>query len=842
MENYKHIFLSGNVVTEQYTSPKSGGGQQNIPQRDRALHSAVLLQKFDAIWAQQQQLNQQRQAAQMPIRDGTYLSFTSQANHDLMTKSLENLRGRDGKNWIRLLNIKEDIDENGNKRSIATIYIPKGKEGYFVKKVENYRDKNFRNTDNPQNKDLVNSIEDVSLTLLERLWTDKPQLMPNDNSKWCEVWLNVNTKEGQEQEQILLFKQTLSEIGIDCKDNSCIVFPERAVLLINSNRSQLIELMIRADILAEFRAGQEPAGFWVNESTSEQQNWVENLLQRTNIIDSNVKVCILDSGVNNGHQLLQPILEDSNTLTVNPVWGTNDHEDRSGHGTLMAGVAGYGELERVLSTRSDVALTHKLCSVKILPPPSQDDTPKELWGDITKQSIARAEIQNPNITLIYCMAVTSADDTDKGRPSSWSGAIDNIAFGEGRKQKLIIISAGNISHYYPSLQELKNYPAINQTSSIQNPAQSWNALTVGAYTEKIQVNDQNYSGYTPLANEGELSPHSTTSMAWEKIWPVKPDVVFEGGNLLKAPDNSIISHEDLELLSTSKSFNTKPFSTISATSAAAAKASWFAAKIAYEYPNMWAETIRGLIVHSANWKEAMINQMEVRTSNRNNYKNLLKVFGYGVPDLNKALYSQESALTFIAQETIQPFRFKDNNLPATNQIHVFNLPWPEELLLSLENIPVKLKITLSYFMQPGAGEIGRKYKYRYQSHGLLFDINNVNEEIDTFRKRINAAVRDDEDETHGGGGSDRWKIGVNNRNAGSIHSDFWEGTSAELATCHYIAVYPVIGWWRERKHLGKVENQTRYSLIVSLETPAQDVELYTTVKNMIEIPIEIQTS
>jgi hypothetical protein len=154
---------------------------------------------------------------------------------------------------------------------------------------------------------------------------------------------------------------------------------------------------------------------------------------------------------------------------------------------------------------------------------------------------------------------------------------------------------------------------------------------------------------------------------------------------------------------------------------------------------------------------------------------------------------------------------------------------------------VKLKITLSYFIQPGAGEIGWKDKYRYQSHGLLFDINNVNESQDDFRRRVNAAARDDDFERTNAG-SDRWIIGVNNRNKGSIHSDCWEGTAAELASCHFIAVYPVIGWWRERKHLGKVENNTRYSLIMSLETPAQDVELYTTVRNMIEIPIEIQTS
>lgn len=59
--------------------------------------------------------------------------------------------------------------------------------------------------------------------------------------------------------------------------------------------------------------------------------------------------------------------------------------------------------------------------------------------------------------------------------------------------------------------------------------------------------------------------------------------------------------------------------------------------------------------------------------------------------------------------------------------------------------------------------------------------------------------------------------------------------------CGLIAIYPIIGWWRERKHLKQVENKARYALIISLETPKEDVMLYTTVKNMIEVPIEINT-
>ncbi|MDR2472792.1 MAG: S8 family serine peptidase, partial [Tannerella sp.] len=409
-----------------------------------------------------------------------------------------------------------------------------------------------------------------------------------------------------------------------------------------------------------------------------------------------------------------------------------------------------------------------------------------------------------------------------------------LTFGDGEETKLIIISAGNIRDE----SDWENYPNSNHTASVENPAQSWNALTIGAYTKKIKVNDPRYSAYTPLAKEGELSPYSTTSLMWEKKWPVKPDVVFEGGNLLKAPDDTITSHEDLDLLSTSKTFNLKPFETINATSAATAQASWFAAKIAYEYPNARPETIRGLIVHSANWDNAMINQMNIKQSNRGDYKKLLKVFGYGIPDLDKAIYSHESAFTFIAEEIIQPFELINSN-GTTKDIQIYDLPWPSELLSSMGDNDVILRITLSYFIQPGAGEIGWKDKYRYQSHGLRFDINNSTEDLTVFKQRINKAVRDDDYEHNSNNSSGKWKIGIDNRNSGSIHSDIWEGTAAELATSHYIAVFPVIGWWRERKQLGKVDHKAHYSLIVSLETQAQEVPLYTTVRNMIEIPVEI---
>ena len=89
-------------------------------------------------------------------------------------------------------------------------------------------------------------------------------------------------------------------------------------------------------------------------------------------------------------------------------------------------------------------------------------------------------------------------------------------------------------------------------------------------------------------------------------------------------------------------------------------------------------------------------------------------------------------------------------------------------------IPVDLRITLSYFVEPGAEKLDGKIMYRYQSHGLWFDINNIGEDEADFRKRINIEAREENEEVNGNSGSDRWSIGTNNRSNGSVHSDFWK--------------------------------------------------------------------
>ncbi len=73
-----------------------------------------------------------------------------------------------------------------------------------------------------------------------------------------------------------------------------------------------------------------------------------------------------------------------------------------------------------------------------------------------------------------------------------------------------------------------------------------------------------------------------------------------------------------------------------------------------------------------------------------------------------------------------------------------------------------------------------------------------------------------------------------------MHSDWWSGTGAQLATCNRIAVYPVTGWWREQSHLKRFTKKARYSLIVELEAPGVEVDLYTSIAADVELVTSVE--
>jgi hypothetical protein len=192
----------------------------------------------------------------------------------------------------------------------------------------------------------------------------------------------------------------------------------------------------------------------------------------------------------------------------------------------------------------------------------------------------------------------------------------------------------------------------------------------------------------------------------------------------------------------------------------------------------------------------------------------------------------------IYEGELQPFK-KGSRGVKTQDMHIHTVPWPVKALEDLHENKVTMRITLSYFVEPSPGGVGWNEDHRYQSHGLRFDVIRTSESLDEFKQRISRVEWEDPKQRPEFTKETRnWVIGKNGRIHGSLHSDWWIGTGAELAVCNKIAIYPVTGWWKERAHIGRHDQKARYSLIVSLVTDKTNVDLYTPITNFNTVQTE----
>lgn len=812
----KHLIVSDTATSESFTSPTTGGGgPPNIPQRERAPHGQRLLGQLANLRQRSEQIYQEQEDIGLERGLGIRIHFEGAENVELPIESL----ARDAQG-IELLNARAD-----EHHIYATVFVPEGKLAHFERLLQQYLEEET-SSGKPKNLKLISSIEQIREAAFDELWTDDNDVLPEDEAEvidW-EVWLPVRNDRLLVLEQ---FRQRAALLDLEVS-NEILEFPERTVLAVRGTKQQITNSARLLDSIAEIRRVKETSDFFLEMPNIEQQEWVDDLLQRTDYPEGDAPfVTVLDTGVNNGHPLLEPVLADQDLHSVDPVWGADDAD---GHGSGMAGLAIYGDLANVLETADPVYVPHRLESVKLLR--HSGDNAHRHHGDLTQEAIARVEVTAPLRQRVFCMAVTSKDNRDRGRPSAWSATIDNLASGAADdSSRLVIVSAGNVHR-----DNWPDYPDGNSTDSIHDPGQAWNALTVGAYTDKVTIQDD-APAYAPLAPVGGLSPHSTTSATWKSTWPLKPDVVFEGGNVA---DDGLgpVTMGSLELLTTYHQPQDNHFDYFNATSAAAALASKMAAGLNAAYSQLWPESIRALIVHSAQWTDAMREVYLPANPNTTHYETLIKHCGFGVPNTEKALWSASNSLTLVAQDRLQPF-WKDGSSYKSKDMNLHSIPWPRDALLELGETEVTMRVTLSYFIEPNPSERGFSGRYGYASHGLRFDVRRADETEDDFRARINRAARDEEAGTRFGGDGGGWLLGKQKRHRGSLHSDIWIGTAADLANRHHIAVYPAIGWWRERHHLLRYTKSSRYSLIVSIETPETELDIYNEVFAQIEVPVEV---
>lgn len=825
LRQHPHLLVPKAATSQPFRSPQSVPREFRLAPVNRAQHAARLKKQLDEIADKAEERAEQQQAAGIDGGHGIVVEFEGAANFEMKFESLDVTRS-----GIELLNVRSTPAGT----VIAAVFVPDGKLKTFLKKVEDYataqtKPRTAGGKSRPKNEDLIANLAEIRVAALRALWTDTVPFPTADVEATWEVWL----RRADDIDHLARLREIAGDHRLSVGDE-VITFIDRQIVLVHGTRRNLSRSNDLIGAIAELRLAKSSADFFTGMTSAQQMAWVDSLAQQLRAPRADAPaVCLLDTGVNIAHPLLAPAADKRDLHAYKPAWGV---DDRNGHGTPMAGLALHGDLAEIMGRAGPQQLSHRLESVKLIN--DADPHAKHLFGAVTVESVARAEVGGDRPRAI-CMAVTTTDDRDRGRPSSWSAAVDDLTSGRtDGVRRLMIVSAGNTA---PG--ERRDYPHSNMTDSVHDPAQAWNALTVGGTTEKALIDQKKYPGWQAQAAAGDLAPASCTSMTWKRTrWPIKPDIVMEAGNLGKHPQHRDPDYIDdrLQLLSTAHDFTRqKPLRSFGDTSAATALAARLAARVWAKYPRLTPEAVRALIVHSSRWTPRMF----ARFTSANGFidhEGLLRCFGYGVPDERELMSSADNSLTLIAQGSITPFH-KDGNAIKPREMKLHALPWPRAELAQLLDTPVTMRVTLSYFIEPNPGARGWSTKFGYQSHGLRFFVKRAPETAQAFVKRINKAAREEDYDADPIGETGEWLFRHNSSlvSLGSIRSNIWKGSAADLAARDRIAVIPTYGWWNKRPNLEGYVKASHYALVVTIRTPETDI--YTPVATEIGVPIVIET-
>ncbi|MCP1556777.1 UNVERIFIED_ORG: hypothetical protein M2438_005279 [Methylobacterium sp. SuP10 SLI 274] len=654
---------------------------------------------------------------------------------------------------------------------------------------------------------------------------------------WWELWVQGGA--GRAELLVVLARGANLDVHADR-----LLFPDTTVVFVHAAAAALEAFAERLPgAISEIRRATGTIEPFLDRGTGglAQHDWVAEIAARIVPPSDDVPVvCALDTGVAAGHPLIEPGLKGA--WAYDAAWGADDHAPHGGHGTAITGLIMYGDLEAHMNGAAPVELTHGAESMKLLPPQGFPATKPPSYGVVTQGSVALVEAERPNVLRGFCLA-TSATDFLSSSPSSWSGALDQIAAGsmpgdalEGTPaadgpKRLILVATGNVSGGM--------MVDVMPSQSLEDPSQSWNALTVGGFTRKEQAPAPPPT-LEPVVPANHRSPFSRGSQALpDDLTPIKPEVLFEAGNMVSDNTGFCGWHEAVSLLAPGSDVETEPLVPFWATSAAAGVAGNFIGRLQAALPDRWPETHRALTVDSAAWPQPIRRLLVGRgahwkAGSKAQKQQILREIGYGVPEIERAILSARNDITLIAEAEIQPYALgADGRSAVFNEMHFYDLPWPKTALERLENEIVTMKVTLSYFIEPNLTGKAATRPDTYRSFGLRFAMKKRTETDAKFRSRISSTQ--EKDGTEAEGETSCWLLGPKAIQAGSLHCDLWRGRAIELAGHDAIAIYPVSGWWKSHFGQRRFTDTGRYALVISLSAPGHAVDLHTEVANLVEV-------
>jgi hypothetical protein len=839
MADVRLPLLRGRITSiDTYESPRGGGGSPPaLPSLDPTAHRTSLLRQLDAII---QQVNARDKNARDELAKREIVAVRPSPGAQLAPDQLD-----DRKADARLVGL---MPESGT----VLLDVASADLDHLRHKIEAFADDakvvaKTKKDGTPQldesgaqliaraSEKAIAPVDSIGVANLEDLNGTRLRIdaLAADRSYWFEIGCRGGYRNPSDTDASRAqIARQIHRLGLSQQLDE-FIGPEQIYFFVRATRAELDALRASTDCMYEVELSPPPLrDLKLLEDLSTRDLADFALTQPQADAPS---IVVLDTGIATGHPVLKAAI--LTATTAGPE--IPSPEDTYGHGTKMAGIALLRDVGAAIE-RGGAAASHWLQSSRLLVKPGHgtaSDENYEKWPVLTEGAIRSAEEGDPqprNRAFVLAVTRSMQESPLDGLVSTlWSQAVDQLAFREG-SGRLMIVSAGNARDgQWLALAE--QHPQLQLSEKIHQPAQASNALTIGAFTARVELPHDTDDAEARLVatRPGGISPYTSTGIVGNE-WPIKPDVVFEGGNLAISGTLPNAAVPALSALTTSHRHAIgQPVGLISMTSEASARAAYLAARIWALEPKLRPETVRGLIVHSATWSTAM----------REDFPGLndrLLACGYGVPNDRLASECAQGVATVVVEDSmpnavieaepkkVAPKRpdTKKTEPKVRRKVKLYRLPLPDSLLTDADP-DAELRVTLSYFSEPN--KFGRR---TYHGLDLSWDMQGPQESEPAFLERINAVKRpkgpDGKRMKVSKTKSFDWEIGINPRSRGTVQSDRWRGKMSSLVGDKLLAIVPVLGWWDQRRALRTQE--MKFSLIVSVLGPG----VYAAIKPRVE--------
>ncbi|WP_142786103.1 S8 family peptidase [Changchengzhania lutea] len=528
-------------------------------------------------------------------------------------------------------------------------------------------------------------------------------------------------------------------------------------------------------------------------------------------------VCVIDSGIQENHVLLEKAIDNDHSISYvkNKENIVSDLVVGGGHGTRVAGAVLYPKLP----TAREIKLNSWIQNARVL------DANNIMQPNLYPPDLMKDIIEHYNEsygTRIFNMSITSRKGHITTRMSKWAESIDRQSW---ERDIVFVIPTGNlkkkqIENYVNNGTDYADYLLLRK-SRISNPSQSLFSLTVGSICNGEYEDDD-------LKSFGEIEFPSAFTRTGLGIWDsIKPELVEYGGDYVieKIGANRIASQKQESSIHLVRStLNGGPATSIDGigTSFSAPKVSGILAELQRLFPEESTLLYKALIIQSARWPSRIFNGV-ARLS-------FLRLYGYGLPNLERATTNTDYRVTLVNSLNISP-----------KEADIYEVKLPESMRRVGDSFDILVEVTLTFKAIPRRTRVGFR---SYLSGWVDWHSSKLGESTDAFEKRLIAGdynLEDEEDDINQE--NIPWTIqsrsngGVNNvkLNSNTVQKDWAILKSNKLTENFCIGIVGHTGWDKDLK------SEMPYSIAVSFEAINKDIELYNEIRieNAIEIQVDV---